>query len=54
MAKKKKSDYLKAVKRADRLISLENSTGFTLTTRIHKSKKLYDRKKMKICVEDYL
>jgi hypothetical protein len=40
-------DYLKAVKKADREIELENSTGFKAVTRIHKSKKAYDRKKLK-------
>ena len=51
----KNEKYIKAVKRADRLIDLENKTGFVSNTKVHKSKKLYDRKKMKkICVEDYL
>lgn len=44
-------DYIKAVKKADREVQLETNTGFTATTRVHKSKKLYNRKKNK---KDYL
>lgn len=40
-------DYIKAVKRADREISLENSSGFKAVTRIHQSKKVYKRKEGK-------
>lgn len=38
-------DYIKAVKKADREIQLETSAGWTSTTKVHKSKKIYDRKK---------
>lgn len=37
-------DYLKAVKRADREIELTQQVGWKSTHKIHKSKKLYDRK----------
>ncbi len=40
-------EYIKAVKKADRAIALENSSGFTSTTKIHKSKKTYNRKEGK-------
>lgn len=40
-------DYIKAVKKADRDIDLENSSGFKSTTRVHKSKKVYNRKEGK-------
>ena len=40
----KNKDIMKAVKKADREIELENSIGFKCTTRIHKSKKIYSRK----------
>jgi hypothetical protein len=40
-------DYIKAVKRADREIALENSSGFKAVTKVHKSKKAYDRKESK-------
>lgn len=40
-------EYIKAVKKADRAIALENSSGFKATTRIHKSKKTYNRKEGK-------
>jgi hypothetical protein len=40
-------DYLKAIKKADREIVLEQQPGFQSTTRIHKSKKLYNRKRNK-------
>jgi len=54
MKKKKKStakitiqDYIKAVKKADREIQLETNIGWTATTKVHKSKKLYNRKRDK-------
>lgn len=40
-------DYIKAVKKADREIQLENSVGWTSVTRVHKSKKIYSRKNKK-------
>ena len=43
----KQEDYLKAVKKADREIELENNPGFKSHTRIHRSKKLYTRKRKK-------
>lgn len=39
------TDYIKAVKKADREIQMENSIGWTSTSKIHKSKKVYDRKR---------
>lgn len=58
MKKKKKKtrgkitieDYVKAVKKADREIQLENNVGWVSTTKVHKSKKLYNRKNSK---QDY-
>lgn len=54
MKKKKKStgkitieDYIKAVKKADREDQLSQSAGWKRTTSIHKSKKVYDRKREK-------
>lgn len=53
MKKKKQSfhigfeEYIRAVKQADRAIALENSTGFKAVTRVHKSKKVYNRKEGK-------
>ncbi|QIK55938.1 hypothetical protein G7051_16900 [Dysgonomonas sp. HDW5B] len=44
-------DYIKAVKKADRETQLETSVGFTAITKVHKSKKLYNRKNSK---KDYL
>lgn len=52
MKKKKKqskvkitiNDYIKAVKKADREIQLSQSPGWKRTTKVHKSKKIYDRK----------
>lgn len=38
---------MKAVKKADREIELLNSIGFKAVTRIHKSKKVYNRKENK-------
>jgi hypothetical protein len=40
-------DYIKAIKKADREIELENNPGFKSTNKIHKSKKNYDRKRSK-------
>lgn len=37
-------DYIKAVKKADREIQIETSIGWTSNTKIHKSKKIYNRK----------
>ena len=39
------ADYIKAVKKADREIQLSQSVGFVSQTKVHKSKKVYDRKK---------
>ena len=54
MKKKKKKtgkisieDYLKAVKKADREDELSQSPGWRRTTNVHKSKKVYDRKREK-------
>ncbi len=53
MAKKKKKqkdyritveDYIKAVKKANREIELEQQPGWQRTTMVHKSKKAYNRK----------
>lgn len=38
-------NYIKAVKTADREIQLETSIGWTAVTKIHKSKKVYNRKR---------
>ncbi len=38
------AEYVKAMKRVHREIELENSTGFKAVTKIHKSKKTYDRR----------
>lgn len=40
--------YVKAIKKADRELELEDSPGFKARTRIHKSKKKYSRKHYKI------
>jgi hypothetical protein len=40
-------EYIHAVKMADRAIELESSCGFKCRTRIHKSKKTYNRKEGK-------
>lgn len=40
-------DFIKAVKKADRAIELENSNGFKSITKAHKSKKTYNRKEGK-------
>lgn len=54
MKKKKKpavkisiEDYIKAVKKADREDELSQSPGWKRTTNVHKSKKVYDRKREK-------
>ena len=54
MKKKKKTagkisikDYIKAVKKADREDELFQSPGWRRTTNVHKSKKVYDRKREK-------
>lgn len=52
MKKKKKriqgkitiQDYIKAVKKADREIQLNQSAGWQRSTNVHKSKRAYDRK----------
>lgn len=52
MKKKKKSiknkitvaDYIKTIKKVDREIELESSGGWVAKTKIHKSKKVYNRK----------
>lgn len=43
----KLNSYLKAIRKTDREIELENNPGFKSTNKVHKSKKVYDRKKMK-------
>lgn len=40
-------DYIKAVKKVDREIQLENNVGWVATNKVHKSKKTYDRKNNK-------
>ncbi|MDH6307586.1 hypothetical protein M2451_000036 [Dysgonomonas sp. PFB1-18] len=60
MKKKKKKptgkitieDFIKAVKKADRENELSQSAGWRRTTSIHKSKKVYDRKKEKRSIPD--
>ncbi len=60
MKKKKKKlsgkitieDYVRAVKKADREIQLENNTGWVSTNKIHKSKKTYSRKNNKNYLEE--
>lgn len=56
MKKKKKTtrnnkitiaDYIKTIKKVDREIELESNVGWKSITKVHKSKKLYDRKKNK-------
>lgn len=37
-------DYIKAVKKADREGQLSETAGWTRTTNIHKSKKVYNRR----------
>ena len=45
------ADYMKAIKKADREIQLAETTGFRSVTRIHKNKKIYDRKNNKQCFD---
>ena len=40
-------DYMKAVRKADREVELSLSTGFRSKTKVHKSKKIYNRKEGK-------
>lgn len=40
-------DFIKAVKKADREIQLQQSVGFKSHTQVYKSKKIYDRKEGK-------
>lgn len=46
--KNKTELYINAVKKADREISLENSTGFSANTTVCKNKKKYDRNANKV------
>ncbi len=41
------TDYINAVKKADREIQITESTGWQRITKVHKNKKVYDRKKEK-------
>lgn len=41
------ADYLKAVKKADREIQTDSTIGFSSITKIHKSKKTYNRQRDK-------
>ncbi|MDU1890502.1 MAG: hypothetical protein E6767_07395 [Dysgonomonas sp.] len=45
-------DYIKAVKIADREDELSQSAGWKRITHVHKSKKVYDRKRNKEKYED--
>ena len=45
-------DYMKVIKKADREIELENNPGFKSKTKIHKTDKLYNRKKYKDLFEE--
>lgn len=45
--KKKLSTYILASRKGSREAELENRTGWVAINKIHKSKKTYDRKKMK-------
>lgn len=36
--------FIKAIKKADRELELEDNPGFKSKTKVHKSKKVYDRK----------
>lgn len=40
-------DYIKAIKKADREIEMENNPGFKTITKVHKSDKMYCRKNLK-------
>lgn len=60
MKKKKKNkthkitveDYIKAVKKADREIQLDQQPGWQRAATVHKSKKAYDRKQNKNFLKD--
>lgn len=59
MKKKKKptgkitiEDFIKAVKKADRENELSQSAGWKRITSVHKSEKVYDRKKEKRNISD--
>jgi hypothetical protein len=41
------ADYMKAIKRADREVALEHSSGFQAVTKVHQSKKSYKRREGK-------
>lgn len=41
------TDYIKAVKKADREMQLKQFAGWQRTTKIHKNKKAYNRKNEK-------
>lgn len=43
-----KDDFIKANKIASREIELENSTGWVCVNKIHKNKKVYNRKNNRI------
>ena len=45
--KDKRLDAMLAIKKADREFELEDNPGFKSKTKIHKSKKTYDRKRSK-------
>lgn len=45
-------DYIKAVKKANRDIDLEQSPGWKRNTAVHKSKKTYNRKRDKKNIPD--
>lgn len=47
MKKKGLSDYVRANRKGSRDAELENSTGWVAVNKIHKSKKTYDRKRMR-------
>lgn len=40
-------EYVKAIKKADRETQLETNVGFAATTKVHTSKRLYNRKNNK-------
>lgn len=40
-------DFIKAIKKTDREIELEDNSGFKSHTKVHKSKKIYDRNRSK-------
>lgn len=45
-------DFMKAIKKADREVQLENNIGWVATTKPHKNKKNYDRKREKKNYQD--